>query len=85
MLDLNSKNCNYNIFSETLSPYIFIPSEYGQYYNNCLEPKSWQYPVENIVISYTKNKRMVQNQFEFLRTAEGYKLIDISINKGKIK
>ncbi len=85
LLDLNSKDRNYTIFSETLSPYMFIPSECGQYYNNCFESKSWQYPVENIVISYTDNKSIVQNQLEFLRTTEGYKLIDISINKGKIK
>ena len=79
LLELNSKNYDYNIFDEGLNPYIYESEEYAAYFNNCGESKDWRYPIKNIVINYKVKKDLLQNHFEFLRTAEGYKLISITI------
>ncbi len=85
LLELNSKDSNYNIFSEGLNPYIYECDEYKKYFNNCGESKDWLYPIKTIVINYKDKKVLQQDHFEFLRTNEGYKLISVSIRKGVLK
>lgn len=87
LLALNSKECDYHIFDEGLNPFIydFESDEFKNYFNNCGQSKDWIYPVKNIVISYKDNKNLIQDHFEFLRTGNGYKLISISIKKGKLR
>jgi hypothetical protein len=85
LLKINSKNCDYQIFDETLNPYIYDSNEFKDYFNNCGESKDWQYPVKNIVISYNNKKDLLQNHFEFLRTKNGYRLIGITINTRALK
>lgn len=87
LLALNSKECEYHISNEGLNPFIydFQSDEFKNYFNNCGESKDWLYPMKNIVISYKDNKDLVQDHFEFLRTDNGYKLISISIKKGKLR
>ena len=85
LLQLNSKNCDYNIFDEGLNPYIYESDEYKEFFNNCGESKDWLYPIKNIVISYNGDKSLLQDHIEFLRTDKGYKLISLTIRKGEIK
>lgn len=85
LLALNTKNCNYHIFHEDLNPYIYESEEYKRYFNNCGESKDWIYPVKNIVINYKEKNDLVQDHFEFLRTDNGYRLISISVKKGKLR
>lgn len=87
LLALNSKECEYHIFDESLNLFIYgyESDEFKNYFNNCGQSKDWIYPVKNIVISYKDNKNLVQDHFEFLRTDNGYKLISISIKKGKLR
>lgn len=85
LLDLNSKDCDYNIFDEGLNPYIYETDEYKDFFNNCGESKDWIYPIKNIVISYKDKKELLQDHFEFLRTDNGYKLISVTIRKGELK
>ena len=84
LFELNSKTCDYAIFDEGLNPYIYEDEEYNKYFNNCGEAKDWIYPIKNIVFSYKDKKDLIQDQFEFLRTDNGYKLISVTIRKGKI-
>ena len=83
--ELNSTNCEYEIFTEGLNPYIYESNEYQDYFNNCGESKDWIYPVKNIVITHKDKKNFSQDHFEFLRTDKGYKLISITIRNGEIK
>jgi hypothetical protein len=79
LLQLNSANCNYSICNEGLNPFIYNPKEYSNYFNNCGESKDWLYPVKDVVISYDGKNGVIQDHFEFLRTDNGYKLIEVTI------
>jgi hypothetical protein len=85
LLQLNSKDCDYNICNEGLSLYIYKSDKYKNFFNNCGESKDWIYPIKNIVISYMDKKDLVQDHFDFLRTDQGYKLISVTIRKGEVK
>jgi hypothetical protein len=85
LLQLNAKDCDYNIFNDGLNPYIYESAEYKNYFNNCGESKDWIYPIKEVVISYNQGKSFLQDHFEFLRTDSGYKLISLTIRKGNIK
>lgn len=85
LLQLNSKDCDYSVFDEGLNPFIYDSGEYKNFFNNCGEPKDWIYPIKTIVISYKEDKNVLQDNIEFLRTDNGYKLISLTIRKGVIK
>lgn len=85
LLQLKSKDCSYDIFDEDLSAYNFESAEYKDYFSTCGEAKSWIYPVKNIVISYKDKKDLAQDNFEFLRTKDGYRLIEVSVRKDELK
>ena len=85
LLQLSSKDCDYDIFDESLNSYIYGSEEYKNFFNNCGEPKDWLYPVKDIIISYRNEKSLLQDHIEFLRTDNGYKLISLTIRKGEIK
>jgi hypothetical protein len=79
LLQLNSKDCDYNIFNEGLNPLIYVSEKYNNFFNNCGEPKEWIYPIKQIVINYMDKKELIQDQFSFLRTNQGYKLLTVTI------
>jgi hypothetical protein len=83
--ELNSTDCQYNIFTEGLNPYIFESDHYKDYFNNCGESKDWIYPVKNVAFTHTSDNDISQDHFEFLRTDNGYRLLSITIRKGKLK
>jgi len=85
LLQLNLKNCDYNIFNEGLNPFIYKSDEYKGFFDNCGESKDWIYPIKSIVINYKNKKDLEQDHFDFLRTDNGYKLISVTIRKGEIK
>lgn len=85
LAELNSLGCDYSVFTEGLNPYIYNSKEFEKYFDNCGASKDWIYPVKNIVISHKIDKDILQDQFQFLRTSNGYKLIEASIKIGKIK
>lgn len=85
LLQLNSKDCEYNIFDEGLNPYIYESDDYKVFFNNCGESMDWIYPVKSIVINYSDHKDLEQDHFDFLRTEDGYKLISVTIRNEEIK
>lgn len=83
LIALKTKDCEYDIFDESLNSFIYESAEYKNYFNDFGEPKDWIYPVKNIVISY--KDKFEQDHFEFLRTENGYKLIGIHLAKGMLR
>ena len=77
--NLHEATSDYSIFMDGLNPFIYTTSEFDAYYNNCKEPKDWQYPVMNVTINNKTEKVPYQDQFEFLRTENGYKLISATL------
>lgn len=65
-----------DITVSSINPLLFSPEKYPKYYSNCNEPLDWKYPVMTVII--TLNNK--QNQFDFLRTQSGYKLMSVNRN-----
>lgn len=71
---------DYVIYQDYLAPYSYSYDKYEQYYDNCFTAKEWKYPLMSVVIeSVLGNETSPSNNFEFLRTDDGYKLINIFI------
>ncbi|MFO0357532.1 MAG: hypothetical protein ACK50A_11310 [Sphingobacteriaceae bacterium] len=85
LLELNSEQTEYSIFSDRLNQFMFNSNNYKKFYDNCGESKDWIYPVKNIVINHKVKGELIQDSFEFLRTDNGYRLICITIKMGQIK
>jgi len=83
--ELNAAKTDYFVSSDGLNKFIFETSEYKMYFNNCNEPKDWQYPVKNIVISSKNKSDFGQDHLQFLKTENGYKLISVSSGKEELK
>ena len=75
---INDNSKVYHIFIDSLNPYIYKSKEFDLFYNNCNESIQ-KYPVMNVVLDGRKRYEYVQDQFEFLRTENGYKLVGVSI------
>lgn len=76
---INDNSKVYKIFNESLNPSIYETNEFDLFFNNCYESLQEKYPVMNVVIDGRKRYKYVQDQFEFLRTENGYKLVGVSI------
>jgi hypothetical protein len=82
---IKNNHSDYFISIDGLNPFIYVAAEFDVYYNNCREPKEWQYPVMSVVIHHKTKNDFYQDQFEFLRTANGYKLISVTIRNEELK
>lgn len=82
---LNKKNSDYFISVEGLNPLIYEAPEFASYFDNCRQPKEWQYPVLNVVINHKTQNDFYQDNFEFLRTENGYKLISMTMRNAILK
>ncbi|MBY0067015.1 hypothetical protein [Empedobacter falsenii] len=77
-LIFNSKN-KYTITKENLG-YLFDDKEfeiYEEFYDNCSQSKDWIYPQLDVTIDNNKGRHTIS----FLKTKEGYKLIDFNTNE----
>ena len=83
LIEVSQPNCDYIVTTEGLDPNIFDTTESEKYFNNCGYPKDWAYPVKMIVINHKVNNNILQDQISFLRTAKGYKLIELSFKVGE--
>lgn len=82
---LMRNNAGHLISIDGLNPFIYEGAEFEIYYNNCGQPKEWQYPVITVVIDHKIKNASYQDHFEFLRTNQGYKLISLDIRDEKLK
>ncbi|MDQ2752315.1 MAG: hypothetical protein M3R72_04755, partial [Bacteroidota bacterium] len=85
LLQLNSSKCDYDIMNDDLISFVFNADIYKDFYNNCEEFKSWIYPAMDVVISYKNKTDILQDNFEFLRTKDRYKLISVSLKSDQLK
>lgn len=83
--ELAGQRSDYFISMDGLNPFIYGTSEFDVYFNNCREPKEWRYPVMSIVIPHKTKNDFYQDEFEFLRTESGYKLISATIRNETLK
>ena len=74
----------YQIMMDDLNPLIYNSSKYEKYFDNCSNAKR-KYPVLNVVISHKIKDDSFQDHFDFLRTEDGYKLIQVSIRRYELK
>ena len=76
----------FNFFTEDLNNYEFTDKQFPSfYYLRAENPYKKSYPVFNVVVNHetTNTKLDYQDQFEFIRTENGYKLIEVALNVGK--
>lgn len=85
LLEILQPKTDYFISRDGLNPFMFKGAEFEKYFNNCGESKDWIYPTLSIIISHGDKKDFTQNQYEFLRTDNGYKLICLTIRNEKMK
>lgn len=79
-LDLTNRDYDdYFITINGLNHYIFGNEKFDKYYDNCSDPKIMRYPTLNLIINQKINDKTYQDQFEFLKTEEGYKMISFHI------
>ncbi len=85
LIALKSRTCHFNIFEDSLNGFIYEDAAYSDYFDNCGNAKEWMYPVMGVVITYDFKKDLHQDHFDFLRTANGYKLLSVSFSRTPIK
>lgn len=85
LLLLHTAGTDYQVFSETFAYPIDELPQYGRYIDNCGGLKYWQYPVMGLVINYTYKSEPVQDNFSFLRTANGYRLVSVTVRDQQLK
>jgi hypothetical protein len=85
LAEIKNKDSDYIVSVGGPNPFIYDAAEFNPYYNNCGEPKEWKYPVMDVIINQKTESDLIQDHFEFLRTAGGYKLISVTIGNGKLK
>ncbi len=83
--ELKNPKTDYFVSSDGLNQFIFESSEYDLYFNNCNESREWLYPVKSIIINPKNKTDFKQDQIQFLRTENGYKLISVSNAKDNLK
>lgn len=80
LLQMNATDSKYSIRLDGLNELIFNSPVFGTYYDGRNESKT-KYPVLSLVFDYNDmTLQHKQDQFEFLRTDGGYKMISVSIS-----
>jgi len=60
-----------------LDSYIYNSPSFAKYFNNCGFPREWKYPVMGLYITQTVEEERSQSVLEFLKTDDGYKIINV--------
>ena len=84
LMTILDPDADYFITMDELNPFMYVGEEFELYYNNCGDSKMRQYPTMSIIVNTGKDGTISQNNFEFLRTDNGYKLIAVRIRNGKV-
>lgn len=81
LLEVLRPGADYTIGRDGLNQFMYEGPEFEKYYNNCGESREWMYPVMSIVVSHSEQ---AQNNFSFLRTEKGYKLIEVTLRSEEL-
>ncbi len=79
LLEILEPETDYWVSKDGPNPFMYQWKEYDKYFNNCGESKDWIYPTMSIIISHGSKEDFSQNHYTFLKTDNGYKLIDVTI------
>lgn len=79
---LNQPGCRYDVFSDSWA-LLQDNAFYNRYLDNCGDLDFARYPSYNLAISHTDQLR--QDNFTFLRTENGYRLVSAGISDGELK
>ena len=85
LIELNKIETDYFIIIDGLNPFMYQGKEFSKYYNNCGEAMRAKYPVMGLIINNKTKPGLLQNHFDFIRTDNGYRLINMTIRNGKIE
>jgi hypothetical protein len=85
LLLMKQPEFDYYIISGGLNQFIFESDEFKRYYNNCGDPKDWQYPVISLILNHRDDNRLTQDHLDFLRTNKGYRLLSVSLRSGYLQ
>ncbi|MBK6265363.1 WG repeat-containing protein [Marivirga sp. S37H4] len=76
--ETQKEGADYFISTEGLTIYDYESGEFSQFFNNCGQAKDWKYPLMTLVISHdTDDGDFYQDHISFLKTDEGYQLINV--------
>lgn len=78
-------NSDYFVSVNGLNPFMYVGDNYDKYFNTCGEAKLEKYPVLDLIINNKNDSDFTQDHFDFLKTDEGYRLINLTIRNGEIK
>ncbi len=81
---LKNSTVNFMYSITPLNKSIYEGEEYAQYFDDCGEPKEWQYPVFELVLTHREEGRVIQDIFEFLKTEQGYKLLSVTLRNNTL-
>ena len=81
LLEILDPDCDYSILRDNL----YERTGFEKYFNNCGEAKEWIYPVMTVVVSHKNGNDFTQNQYSFLRTDKGYKLMSVAIRNANLR
>lgn len=79
--NIREKRIEYTISVSHFNPFIFEQREFDKYFDDCRNAKSEEYPFINVVLSYRSavtGAYLYQDHFGFLKTENGYKLINVA-------
>jgi hypothetical protein len=68
------------IIPDALNTMIYTQKQFKTYYTDCGDANVAEYPLFNVVVSYAQSSKQTdyQEHFSFLRTSNGYKLIEVA-------
>lgn len=82
---INNSNSDHYISIDGLNSFMYVGNEYDKYFNTCGESRFGKYPVMDLIINHKTENKLIQDHFDFLKTDEGYRLINVTIRSKKIK
>ncbi len=82
---LQKEDANYFIVIDELNAMIWDEPSFEKYYDDCGSSLSTKYPVFTIVINKESGEDSYQENFKFLKTDDGFKLISVHTPNVKIK
>ncbi len=85
LFEIVQPSTEYFISSDGLNSITYDGKAFEKYFNNCGASKEWKYPKMSLNINHYDNKKLVQNSYGFLRTDEGYQLINLSFHSDELK